>query len=120
MGRMPKDYAHPPGLGRGAARSTSTQPTLLQRLLSEMSGSPRSRLKSEHCNSQPKTPNRPKQIALPGSGPSELVELNQGGLQMPALIPPFTHETAIAKVRMVEDAWNSRDLQRVSLGYTGD
>lgn len=28
---------------------------------------------------------------------------------MPALIPPFTRETAIAKVRMAEDAWNSRD-----------
>jgi uncharacterized protein len=39
---------------------------------------------------------------------------------MPALIPPFTHETAIAKVRMAEDAWNSRDPQRVSLGYTED
>ena len=39
---------------------------------------------------------------------------------MPALIPPFTRETAIAKVRMAEDAWNSRDPQRVSLGYTED
>ena len=39
---------------------------------------------------------------------------------MPTLIPPFTHETAIAKVRMAEDAWNSRDPQRVSLGYTED
>jgi uncharacterized protein len=39
---------------------------------------------------------------------------------MPALIPPFTHKTAIAKVRMAEDAWNSRDPQRVSLGYTED
>jgi len=39
---------------------------------------------------------------------------------MPALIPPFTHETAIAKVRMAEDAWNSRDPQRVSLSYTED
>jgi uncharacterized protein len=39
---------------------------------------------------------------------------------MPALIPPFTRETAIAKVRVGEDAWNSRDPQRVSLGYTED
>ena len=39
---------------------------------------------------------------------------------MPALIPPFTRETAIVKVRMAEDAWNSRDPQRVSLGYTED
>ncbi|MEU3895196.1 MULTISPECIES: nuclear transport factor 2 family protein [unclassified Streptomyces] len=34
--------------------------------------------------------------------------------------PPFTRETAIAKVRLAEDAWNSRDPQRVSLGYTAD
>jgi nuclear transport factor 2 (NTF2) superfamily protein len=39
---------------------------------------------------------------------------------MSALIPPFTRETAIAKVRMAEDACNSRDPQRVSLGYTED
>ena len=37
---------------------------------------------------------------------------------MPAPVPPFTRETAIAKVRMAEDAWNSRDPQRVSLAYT--
>jgi uncharacterized protein len=35
-------------------------------------------------------------------------------------LPPFTRETAIQKVRMAEDAWNSRDPQRVSLGYTED
>jgi nuclear transport factor 2 (NTF2) superfamily protein len=39
---------------------------------------------------------------------------------MPAPVPPFTRETAIVKVRMAEDAWNSRDPQRVSLGYTED
>jgi len=32
-------------------------------------------------------------------------------------LPPFTLETAIQKVRLVEDAWNSRDAERVSLGY---
>jgi len=37
---------------------------------------------------------------------------------MTAIVPPFTRETAIAKVRMAEDAWNSRDPQRVSLAYT--
>ena len=35
-------------------------------------------------------------------------------------IPPFTRETAIQKVRMAEDGWNSRDPQRVSLVYTPD
>ena len=33
---------------------------------------------------------------------------------------PFTRETAIQKVRMAEDGWNSRDPQRVSLVYTPD
>jgi len=34
--------------------------------------------------------------------------------------PPFTRETAIQKVRMAEDGWNSRDPVRVSLAYTVD
>jgi len=34
--------------------------------------------------------------------------------------PPFTLETAIRKVRMAEDAWNTRDPERVSLAYTPD
>jgi nuclear transport factor 2 (NTF2) superfamily protein len=36
------------------------------------------------------------------------------------IVPPFTQETAIAKVRAAEDAWNTRDPQRVSLAYTID
>src|SRR5215831_16940387 len=35
-------------------------------------------------------------------------------------LPPFTRETAIQKVRMAEDAWNSRDPERVSRAYTVD
>jgi len=35
-------------------------------------------------------------------------------------LPPFTRETAVTKVRLAEDAWNSRDPHRVSLGYTVD
>lgn len=35
-------------------------------------------------------------------------------------IPPFTRETALQKIRMAEDGWNSRDPQRVSLVYTPD
>ena len=34
--------------------------------------------------------------------------------------PPFSAETAAQKVRMAEDAWNSRDPERVSLAYTPD
>ncbi len=35
-------------------------------------------------------------------------------------LPPFTQETAMQKVRMAEDGWNSRDPQRVALVYTPD
>jgi nuclear transport factor 2 (NTF2) superfamily protein len=35
-------------------------------------------------------------------------------------LPPFTQETAIQKVRLAEDAWNSRDPEKVSLAYTPD
>jgi uncharacterized protein len=34
--------------------------------------------------------------------------------------PPFTLETAIQKVQAAEDAWNTRDPERVSLAYTVD
>ena len=34
--------------------------------------------------------------------------------------PPFTAETAAQKVRMAEDAWNTRDPARVVLAYTAD
>ena len=34
--------------------------------------------------------------------------------------PPFTRETAAVKARAAEDAWNSRDAERVSLAYTVD
>ena len=36
------------------------------------------------------------------------------------LVPPFTFETATAKVRMAEDAWNSRDPVRLAGAYTED
>lgn len=36
------------------------------------------------------------------------------------IVPPFTLETALRKVRLAEDAWNSRDPARVSLAYTED
>jgi hypothetical protein len=34
--------------------------------------------------------------------------------------PPFTEETALQKVQAAEDAWNTRDPERVSLAYTED
>ncbi|WP_027578725.1 DUF1348 family protein [Bradyrhizobium sp. Ai1a-2] len=35
-------------------------------------------------------------------------------------LPPFTWDTAIEKVRAIEDCWNSREPVRVALGYTVD
>ncbi len=38
--------------------------------------------------------------------------------QLSVDIPPFTRESALRKVRAAEDAWNSRDAERVSLAYS--
>jgi len=35
-------------------------------------------------------------------------------------LPPFTRETAAQKARLAEDAWNTRDPQRVALACTVD
>jgi hypothetical protein len=35
-------------------------------------------------------------------------------------VPPFDHDSATQKVRLAEDAWNSRDPDRVVLVYTQD
>jgi nuclear transport factor 2 (NTF2) superfamily protein len=35
-------------------------------------------------------------------------------------LPPFTLESAMQKVKLAEEAWNSKDPQRVSLAYTAD
>lgn len=43
-----------------------------------------------------------------------------GNSKVRPLVPPFTRETAIQKIRMAEDGWNSRDPQRVSKVYTPD
>jgi uncharacterized protein len=37
-----------------------------------------------------------------------------------APVPPFTKETAQQKVQAAEDAWNTRDPERVALAYTPD
>lgn len=34
--------------------------------------------------------------------------------------PPFTKETALAKVKLAENAWNTKDPEKVSLAYTID
>jgi uncharacterized protein len=36
------------------------------------------------------------------------------------IVPPFTEETALAKVQAAENLWNTRDPEKVVLGYTPD
>ena len=33
-------------------------------------------------------------------------------------VPPFTRETALQKVQLAEDAWNTKDPEKVALAYT--
>ncbi|OUL99077.1 nuclear transport factor 2 family protein [Variovorax sp. JS1663] len=35
-------------------------------------------------------------------------------------LPPFTRESAIQKVRLAEEGWNTRDAAKVALAYTSD
>jgi uncharacterized protein len=46
--------------------------------------------------------------------------ISTGFAQMTIIAPPFTRESAIHKVRLAEDSWNSRDPEKVSLAYTSD
>src|ERR1700687_401529 len=51
---------------------------------------------------------------------------SQTGVSMPSNpntrppLPPFTRETAIQKVRLAEDGWNSRNAEKVALAYSLD
>jgi uncharacterized protein len=46
--------------------------------------------------------------------------LSHTPMQTKPPLPPFTQETAVQKVRMAEDAWNTRDPDRVVQVYTDD
>jgi nuclear transport factor 2 (NTF2) superfamily protein len=35
-------------------------------------------------------------------------------------LPPFTPETAAQKVRLAEDAWNTREPEKIALAYSTD
>jgi len=41
-------------------------------------------------------------------------------LEQRSPLPPFSRETAIQKIRMAEDGWNTRDPERIALAYTID
>jgi hypothetical protein len=53
-----------------------------------------------------------------GEGPN--VQPTHEGAQSRPPLPPFTEETAQQKVKAAEDAWNTRDPERVALAYTED
>jgi uncharacterized protein len=44
----------------------------------------------------------------------------EGPVETRPPVPPFSRDDAIAKVRRAEDAWNTRDPERVALAYTPD
>jgi uncharacterized protein len=60
-----------------------------------------------------------KAQAQSGTLPTKEKQMAANPTDRPPL-PPFTRETAMQKVRMAEDGWNTRDPQRVSLAYTAD
>jgi nuclear transport factor 2 (NTF2) superfamily protein len=50
---------------------------------------------------------------------TQVVADNNVAVERPPF-PPFTRESAIQKVRLAEDGWNTRDPQKVSLAYSPD
>jgi uncharacterized protein len=49
-----------------------------------------------------------------------MTDQNKAILEPRPPLPPFTRDTAIKKVRLAEDGWNSRDPEKVALAYTPD
>lgn len=43
-----------------------------------------------------------------------------GTIEQKLPLPPFTMETALQKVQLAEDAWNSKEADRIAKGYTID
>ncbi|KAJ0394293.1 hypothetical protein ATCC90586_009733 [Pythium insidiosum] len=71
-------------------------------------------------------PTTPRLTTLPARwvsprAPLRVLSSSSSSAEPPRLpVPDFTLETAILKVRAAEDAWNSRDPQRVAMAYTRD
>lgn len=55
--------------------------------------------------------------ANPATTATEATEVTEATTTRPP-VPPFTRETAIEKVRLAEDGWNSRDPEKVALAYS--
>ena len=54
------------------------------------------------------------------SEPARPIEMKMQAEGARPPLPPFTRETAAKKVRLAEDAWNTRDPEKVALAYTPD
>src|ERR1700751_4245174 len=54
------------------------------------------------------------------SEPARPIEMKMQAEATRPPLPPFTKETAAKKVRLAEDAWNTRDPEKVALAYTTD
>jgi nuclear transport factor 2 (NTF2) superfamily protein len=54
------------------------------------------------------------------SGSQSASQSATGTLTTRPPLPPFTRETAMQKVRLAEDGWNSRDAEKVALAYAVD
>ena len=59
-------------------------------------------------------------VRRPGERPPDAVQRGTiiAEIERRPPVPPFTRETAIQKVRAAEDAWSTREPERVSLAYT--
>jgi uncharacterized protein len=55
-----------------------------------------------------------------GANDAILAGVAMSSIEQRPPLPPFTRETAIQKVRLAEDGWNTRDPARVALAYTTD
>ena len=61
---------------------------------------------------------RPANTGLPL--PLPIIEYRREAMNTRPPLPPFTDESARQKVQLAEDAWNSRNPERVALAYTED
>jgi nuclear transport factor 2 (NTF2) superfamily protein len=55
-----------------------------------------------------------------GRKEEKLMQQSQGNQEVRPPVPPFDEETARQKVKAAQDAWNTRDPERVALAYTED
>src|ERR1700723_2593110 len=78
------------------------------------------RPKESHSAASPRPDSSPPGVAERATVLPFGTTEGMGAMAQRPPVPPFTPETAAQKIRAAEDAWNSRDPQRVALAYTED